>query len=68
MAPSFRFPSLGLTFCPECGVELDPTIDTYKDGKVEYMHRFHNACPNSDKQFLVDVAVVEAIEISSKVN
>lgn len=64
----FRFPSLGLTFCAECGAELDPTIESYKDGTVEYTHRFHNSCPNSDKRFLAKVNVIEATEINMKVN
>lgn len=70
----FRFPSLGLTFCPECGLELDPIMDTYKTvpgepmGKIEYTHGFHGTCPNSDKRFLGLVNFVECAEINMKVN
>lgn len=59
MAPTVRFPSLGLVFCPECHVELEPDLDTYKDGRIEYSHRFHNVCVNSDGQWSVLVPQVE---------
>lgn len=74
MSISYRFPSLGLTFCPECGVELDPNLESYKTvpgeplGKIEYTNRFHNSCPNSDKRFLGTVDFVECSEINSQVN
>lgn len=78
----FRFPSLGLTFCPECGVELDPDIETYRIsngtkvvlpedgtfGTIEYTHGFHGTCSNSDKKFLGKVRFVECTEINMKVN
>lgn len=77
----FRFPSLGLTFCPECGLELDPNIESYKTvpsdgftlprntgGTIEYTHQFHGTCPNSDKRFLGIVNFVECTEINMKVN
>lgn len=64
----FRFPSLGLTFCPECGGELDPVMETYHEGKIEYTHQFHGTCPNSDKRFLGLVNFVECTEINMKVN